>query len=436
MRSLSECGSSRTSVSGPSLVSSRPSPRFFFGWWVVVASALGLTVSYGPIVLATFGVFSLPLQREFRWNRAELSAAVSLATLLVALAQPLCGRLVDRWGARRVVLWSLLSFGGTLLALSTVRGHLAEVYLGYALLGLFGAGTTPVPYSRVLSRWFERRRGVALGLSLAGFGVGMLVMPVLASALIAHVGWRGAYRALGALIVGGIVPVVWALFKEDPEAMGVFPNGRRGADGFENVGRGGLGPVVEGMSWSEVRRTLTFWKIAVAFFLISTSVHACIVHFVPLLTDRGLSPERAAKAASLFGVAILFGRLVVGPLLDRFFAPYVIATLFGGVIGGLIFLWLGAPPSFPFLAAFFLGLGLGMDTLAYVITRYFGIRSFGEVYGYAFAGVLLGASAGPFLLGLVFHRVGSYAPGLMALMLVVSAAIGLIVSLKPYPLRG
>lgn len=397
----------------------------------MVASALGLTVSYGPIVLATFGVFSLPLHREFRWNRAELSAAVSLATLLVALVQPLCGRLVDRWGARRVVLWSLLSFGSTLLALSAVRGHLAEIYLGYALLGLFGAGTTPVPYSRVISRWFERRRGIALGLSLAGFGVGMLVMPVLASALIAHMGWRGTYRALGVLIVGGIVPVVWALFREDPEAMGMFPDGRGEVGDFENVRS-----VAGGMSWSEVWRTLTFWKIAIAFFLVSTSVHACVVHFVPLLSDRGLSPERAAKAASLFGVSILFGRLAVGPLLDRFFAPYVIATLFGGVIGGLVLLWLGGPPSFPFLAAFLLGLGLGMDTLAYVITRYFGIRSFGEIYGYAFAGVLLGASVGPALLGLVFHRAGSYAPGLMALTLAVSVAIGLIVSLTPYPMRS
>lgn len=431
MRSLSECESSRASVSGSSLAFSRPTPRFFFGWWVVVASALGLTVSYGPIVLATFGVFSLPLHREFRWNRAELSAAVSLATLLVALVQPLCGRLVDRWGARRVVLWSLLSFGSTLLALSAVRGHLAEIYLGYALLGLFGAGTTPVPYSRVISRWFERRRGIALGLSLAGFGVGMLVMPVLASALIAHMGWRGTYRALGVLIVGGIVPVVWALFREDPEAMGMFPDGRGEVGDFENVRS-----VAGGMSWSEVWRTLTFWKIAIAFFLVSTSVHACVVHFVPLLSDRGLSPERAAKAASLFGVSILFGRLAVGPLLDRFFAPYVIATLFGGVIGGLVLLWLGGPPSFPFLAAFLLGLGLGMDTLAYVITRYFGIRSFGEIYGYAFAGVLLGASVGPALLGLVFHRAGSYAPGLMALTLAVSVAIGLIVSLTPYPMRS
>ncbi len=434
--SLPECESSRTSVSESSFVFFRPSPRFFFGWWVVAASALGLTVSYGPIVLATFGVFSLPLHREFRWNRAELSAAVSLATLLVALAQPLCGRLVDRWGARRVVLWSLLSFGSTLLALSALRGHLAEIYLGYALLGLFGAGTTPVPYSRVISRWFERRRGVALGLSLAGFGVGMLVMPVLTSVLITHMGWRGAYRALGVLIVGGVVPMVWALFKEDPEAMGMLPDGRGGVDDFQNMGRGRREPVAGGMSWSEVRRTLTFWKIAVAFFLVSTGVHACMVHFVPLLTDRGLSPERAAKAAALFGVAILFGRLAVGPLLDRFFAPYVIAALFGGVIGGLVFLWLGTPPSFPFLAAFFLGLGLGMDTLAYVITRYFGIRSFGEIYGYAFAGVLFGASAGPVLLGLVFHRIGSYAPGLMALILAVSVAIGLIVSLKPYPMQS
>jgi len=409
------------------------SRRVFFGWWVVIAAALGLVVSYGPIVLATFGVFFEPLHREFRWSRAELSTAVSLSTLLVALIQPACGRLVDRWGARRVVLSSLVLFGSTLLALSAIRGKLGHIYAGYLLLGLFGAGTTPVAYSRVISQWFERRRGVALGLSLTGFGVGMLMMPPFAHAVITHWGWRAAYFILGATIVGGVVPVIAVLLRERPEEMGMLPDGRREASSRDLTRKGNDRTRTDGgVSWAEARRTLTFWKIALAFFLVSTSVHACLVHFVPMLTDRGLPPERAVKAASLFGFAILCGRLTAGYLLDRFFAPYVVASMFGGVALGLISLWLGAPAGFPFLAAFLLGLGLGMDTLAYLITRYFGLSAFGEIYGYAFAGVLVGGSAGPFLLGMVFDRTGSYAPGLVMLLLAVSGAIGLILSLASY----
>jgi len=426
MRDLSSC---HASVDERADVSVGPTEsRRFFGWWVVAAAALGLVVSYGPIVLATFGVFFEPLHREFRWSRAELSTAVSLSTLLVAVIQPACGRLVDRWGARRVVLSSLLLFGATLLALSAIRGHLGHIYLGYLLLGLFGAGTTPVPYSRVVSRWFDRRRGIALGLSLTGFGIGMLVMPVLAHALIARWGWRMAYLALGATIMGGVVPVIALLLRERPEEMGMFPDGERSALNPARHNR----EIGGGMSWAEARRTTTFWKIAVAFFLISTSVHACLVHFVPMLVDRGFPAERAVRAASLFGLAILCGRLTAGYLMDRFFAPYVVASMFGAVLGGLVFLWLGALGGFPFLAAFLLGLGLGMDTLAYLVTRYFGLSAFGEIYGYAFAGVLVGGSAGPFFLGMIFQWVGSYEPGLEVLLLVVSMAIGLMVSLKPY----
>ncbi len=404
--------------------------RVFPGWGVVAAAALGLMVSYGPIVLATFGLFFEPLQREFHWSRAELSAAVSLSTLLVAIIQPVCGRLADRWGARRIILVSLLLFGSTLLSLSVVRGSRLHFYLCYGFLGLFGAGTTPVPYSRVIARWFRKKRGLALGLSIMGFGIGMTLWPLLAHALIRHMGWRGTYLLFGLLILGGVAPVIGLFLREDPERMGWLPDGRRGALNPTSKEREYF--LEKGFSWAQARRTATFWKIAGAFFLVSASVHACLIHLVPLLTDCGLSPERAARVASLFGVAIIVGRLIVGYLLDRFFAPGVVASLFGGVALGLFSLWLKIPVLFPFGAVFLLGLGLGMDTLAYLITRYFGLQALGEIFGYAFSGVLLGGSIGPFLLGMTFHRAGTYVPGLLILILAVSIAIGFILSLKPY----
>jgi MFS family permease len=155
MSGISHCGTSGKGrwlvADSSSVLWTEHTPRVFFGWWVVAASALGLVVSYGPIVLATFGVFLGPLHREFGWSRSELSGAVSVATLLVAFFQPMCGRLVDRWGTRRVVVLSLALFGSTLLALSALRS-LWHFYLGYMLLGLFGTGTTPVSYSRLFGQ--------------------------------------------------------------------------------------------------------------------------------------------------------------------------------------------------------------------------------------------------------------------------------------------
>jgi hypothetical protein len=146
--------------SGPlETTTGRKGGKVFYGWWVVLASGVGLAVHFGPIIVATFGVFLKPLSQEFGWNRTQISLALSLATLGITVALPLVGRLVDRFGTRRVILLAVLLFGLSVLSLAFLSSHLWHFYAIYLLIGVVGSGTTPVPYAKVLSRWFNHRRG-------------------------------------------------------------------------------------------------------------------------------------------------------------------------------------------------------------------------------------------------------------------------------------
>ena len=198
---------------------------FLYGWWIVFVAAIGLFMGYGPIVTFTFSVFLRLLNQEFGWSRGEISQAFSLSLLVMSLAFPVIGRLVDRFGARKVIIPSILLFGLALMSLSWLSGNLWHLYAVYILLGLVGGGTAPVPYSNVLSHWFDKRRGLALGIAMVGLGLGAFVMPSLAQMLIVSQGWRQAYILIGAMVMVVTIPMVGLFLKETPEMVGLRPDG-------------------------------------------------------------------------------------------------------------------------------------------------------------------------------------------------------------------
>ena len=162
------------------------------GWWVVLVSGIGLMLHYGPIISGTFGVFLKELSQEFGWSRAQISLGYSLSTLVLSAAQPIIGRLLDRFGARRVIVPCLLMFGLGVLSFSFLLPKLWHFYTIYVFIGVVGSGTTPVPFSKVISHWFDRRRGIALALIATGSSLGAFVLPPFAQALLDVV--RGAFR--------------------------------------------------------------------------------------------------------------------------------------------------------------------------------------------------------------------------------------------------
>ena len=407
-------------------------PQFFYGWWIVVVAGIGLCFGYAPIIVYSFSVFIKPLSQEFHSNRASISLAFTLANLLQSTSSPLAGRLADRFGARSVILLSSVIFALLLVSSNLVSTKLWSFYVFYGLLGFVGSGPAPIPYVKVISRWFDRRRGLALGLTMFGIGSGAILMPALAQRLIARLGWRSTYMVIGLLVLVVSVPVVAFFLKDSPKEMGLLPDGaitaRQAAEKQNSEG---------GLTWRDARRTATFWLMVGAFFLVGASVHGCVLHLAPLLSDRGVSPQRAALAISLTGSAILIGRVGSGYLLDRFFAPRVAMCRFGAAAFGIALLRTSAASGLVFLAAFLIGLGMGaeVDIIAYLTSRYFGLRAFGEVYGYAFASYVLAGALGPWLMGLGFDRSGSYGSILVGFLLATLLAAVLMTRLGPYRFR-
>ena len=406
--------------------------KIFYGWWVVVTASIGMLLGYAPILVFSFGVFARFFVTELHSSRTQVSLAFTLANIMVSVASPLAGRLVDRFGARRVILPAILLFDCLLLSFTFVSTSLWQLYVMFLALGFVGSATAPVPYLKVVSNWFDRRRGLAIGLSMVGLGTGAILMPPIAQRLITALGWRSAYAAFSILSLAVSIPLVALCLRDSPQEMGLLPDG-----GVDSLVPSEPHPDKQGLTWREARRTATFWLMLSAFALVGASVHACVIHLPSMLTDRGISAETAALASSAFGIALLLGRVGSGYILDRVFAPYVAMFVFTGVTSGLFLLWSGAGGAAAFLGAFLVGLGMGAegDLIAYCSSRYFGLRSFGEIYGYLFAAFTLSGAIGPLLMAVGFDRTGSYRLPILLFVALTIAATVLMSRLGPYRYR-
>jgi MFS family permease len=386
-------------------------------WWVVVGSIFGLLVGNGPIMQFTFGVFLLPITQEFGWSRATTSSALVAGLTATALCVPLAGRLIDRYGIRAVTLPAIALFGLCLAALALFATSAPTFIALYALMGVAAAGQTPLPYAKAISAWFDHRRGLALGLAMSGVGLGAALVPQLAQALVAQAGWRGAYLGLAVLVtVVGLAAVSLAVREpaaaERPRPAGDLP----------------------GLTGAQALRAPCFWQLALAFFAVAVAANGTIAHVVPLLVDRGIAPAVATGAMAFAGIALTVGRLLAGWLLDRIHAPYVAAFFFAMPLAGIVLLLATPAPGAAAVAVVLVGMGLGaeVDLIAFLLSRYLGIRSFGEIYGYLFCVFMLGSGFGPWLMGFSFDRLGGYDPALMGECVALAVAALLLVKLGPY----
>jgi MFS family permease len=395
--------------------------RTFYGWWMVLSAAVGLFFSYSPIVTFSFGVLLNPLSREFGWSRTEISLAYSLSMLAFAASQPWVGRVLDRRGARPVILLGAGVYGFCLGSLVWLTPSLVHLYAVYAAMGIAGAGTCSMAQFKALTRWFDRRRGVAIGLALSGNGLSAFAIPSVTQLLVAGLGWRMAYLGLGLAVVGFTLPVVGLLHRESPESMGLTPDG----EGSPAVAA--PESAAERVGARAILSDPRFWLIAGPFWLVSVSLIGSLTHLVPMLTDRGISPQDAALAASLLGGATLLGRIGVGILLDRFFAPHIAAALFGTAALGIAALWSGTAGPLAFLAAFLLGMAGSADgIIPYLVSRTFGLERFGETYGMVVGVNILGWVGGPLFMGLVYDATGSYRGILAVGTVAISTAAALM----------
>jgi MFS family permease len=409
-----------------SVQDARQNQGIYYGWIIVATAAVGLLLGAFPISVASFGMFFPAYMADFHARRSAIALAFTAHNIVAAFSTFVVGRLADRFGARTVILTGSAALGAVLLSAHAIGSHTWQLYLLYGLLAAAGAATTSVPYALVVSRWFDRHRGFALGLMMIGMGVGAILVPPIAQRLIAAYGWRNALAAFGFFVLLVPIPVVGLLLKETPEEMGMSP------DGAPHIPRGVLAS--EGFYWREVWRSGTFWLMTTGFVLVGASVHACIIHIPQLIGDRRDSSGGAALATSVLGLALLLGRAGTGYLLDRHFAPRVAAVIFASAGVGILLIWISSQRPGFLTGAFLVGLAFGAeaDIIAYLVSRYFGLRSLGITVGFAFGAFVLAGGFGPLLMDFAFDRFGSYtAPFALAFLLTLLAA-GLFTRLGPY----
>ena len=390
-------------------------------WWIVLASVLGLLVGNGPVMQFTFGTLLSPITRQFGWSRGLVSSAMVVGLWMTGIATPVVGRLVDRFGIRAVALPAVVVFSLATASVAWVPASPAAFTALYALMGLGAAGQTPLIYAKAITARFDRQRGLALGIAMAGVGLGAALVPQFAQEMIGIAGWRGAYAGLGVLTFVVAFPAV-ALFV-----------GRPAADQHVVVRR--VSAVrLPGLTGLEALRTARFWSLAFSFFIVSGTTGGVISHLVPLMSDRGVSPQTATAMVGIAGTALIGGRLLSGFLLDRIHAPYVAAVFFLAPLMGIVVLLTTLRPEGAALGTVLVGTGLGaeVDLIAFLLSRYLGMRCFGEIYGYFFSIFMLGAGLGPFAMGVSYDRAGSYKLMLVCFAFALALASLPMLRLGPY----
>jgi MFS family permease len=399
-------------------------------WWIVAASLLGNVVGPGPSVIFVMNVFMVPVTTELHWTRGMFSSSLLASAIQAPIMTPLFGFLLDRYGIRKVALPTAFLYGLALSSLSLLSAnHFWLIYLMVAASAGFGACFGPIVYSKAITAWFDHQRGIALGIATCGVGLGTFVMPAIAQYFVAHYGWRAAYLAVGVTTFVVCFLVIVLVVREPAGYVAHM----RAAHAHPAEG-----PQPFGISWQAALRRYQFWVLSLIFLLEGTACNGILSgHFVPLLIDRGYSPVEAVAFLSASGLAAMGSRIVVGLGLDFVNGPIFSAIVMLLPALGVELLLTHANGPVPLYAALCFGLAIGaeVDMMGFFVSRYFGRRSFGAIYGIVFALFAVGIGIGPQFLGFVFDRYHSYDPTLKGFLvaLVVAALLFLPLGRYTYP---
>ncbi len=390
-------------------------------WWVVFGCFVALMVNNGVVSNFTFSVFLKPITEELGWGRATITSAMFLAGVVAAFVTPVVGKLMDIYGVQRVTLPGLVIYAILIGSFSLLQPSLLMLYTIAGTAAIAGHVQTPMGYSKVISSRFEDYRGIALGIAVSGVGAGTIVIPQIAQFLIAHFGWRLAYVGVGFTVLIFALPMVY-FFLGEP--------GRSNAERAVSLDTQ-PGPTASAIIKGDKR----FYLLLFMFFFSAIAINGTITHIVASMTDRGYTPAVATSVLSSAGAALIVGRLISGYCLDRFHGPYV-ATVFYLMAGSGIALIASGAGGLPmaFAGTVLCGMGLGAegDLLGYFVSRYFGLRSFGTIYGFMIGIFSLGNGVGPFLMGLSFDNTHSYLTAALGFEILLLVCCGLVLSLGAY----
>ena len=393
-------------------------------WPLIMATCIGIVSSSFVLPYYSIGALLTPVTEEFGWSRAQFQAAILFSSGLGALTSPLIGWLNDKYGPRRVALPSMIGLSLGLFTASQIQGQLWMLFLAYGMMALLGAGTIPVTWTRAIATSFFKRRGLALGLALTGTGICASIAPHYTVWLTDHYGWRGAYVGLALVPLVLAWPMLYFLFTpldthcdaelEEPDTKAALENG---------------------LTLGEAVRGYRFWILLLSILFAYQGFSGIGPNLLPSLTDDGFSRDQAASVQSVFGISIIVGRVVVGYLVDRFWAPGVAAFCLAIPAAGAAMLHGSQTFETAALAAFLIGFAAGaeLDLMAFLAARYFGLAHYAKIYSILYATLAVCSGTAPMIFASVYDATGSYDLGYSVASVLFLVSVVLILMLGRYP---
>jgi MFS family permease len=401
----------------------------FYGWYVLAASFAMMFLNSGSRFV--FGVMVKPMEEEFGWTRGAISSAVFLSMAVYALATVVTGRLYDRYGPKWVIVVSTILFSAGYALMATMQS-LWQFLLYYGVLSAAGLGGITVPlFGSLIGHWFERRRGLAVSLALAGGCLGQFFLVPVFSDMVLTSGWRTTNLWIAVLSLAVNLPLTFAIVRGDPKRLGLEPYGAEAAREARRVTPTSSTAAPGGLALGEAMRTRSLWLFTVVMFVCGCADFLVTTHLVAMVTDYGVSPEAGANMLAWLGLLSLGGILLAGPAADAIGNKFPIIVTFALriVLFAVLFSVKGTASFWAFSLGFGFTIAVTAPLTTTLIGKLYGVTHLGFITGFITMIHTLGGGVWAYVGGVIFDRQGDYdlalliSAGMAALALVCTLLI-------------
>jgi MFS family permease len=403
--------------------------KIFYGWVVTATFFVIGTAVWG--IRFSYGVFFKSIESEFDLSRAATSSIFSAHMALGVLVAIAGGWALDRFGPKIVILTTGLLAALSLL-LTSQTSTMWHLFITYSVLLAMGGSATYVVIISTVSRWFDRKRGLALGIASSGMGLGTVVMAPLATSLISHFDWRTTYLIMGIICLVIVIPLSF-LLKGEPREIGLLPDGAKTTpEEPPNQRTTKIPDTSVNYTLPQALKTWSLWLIMIIFLCIALCFFLVTTHLVPRATDAGVSGADAAVVLSVQGIMLVVGRIAMGIVSDKIGTKKTVITCI--MLEVAVMLWLVWSHElwmfYLFAVVFGFGYGGTGPSIATIAGKTFGLRNFGKIMGILEIGFGVGAAIGPAAGGLIFDVTNSYSiaflmgAGIMLLATVLMLPVG------------